>query len=154
MMVLKIVLLAVEVVVSLLLIGVILLQKSRSEGLGMAFGASMGESLFGSRAGNVLTRITIILGTLFLVNTIILAKLHSGTRGTAVAESLLDDSSEAPAAAPALPGELGPESGAAVQPGLAPLPAAPAEPPAEPVPSAAPAPEAPPAASDESPAAQ
>lgn len=77
MAVLKLFLIIVEVVVSLLLITVILLQKSKGEGLGMAFGAEMGESLFGARAGNVLTKATIYLGIIFMVNTVILAKIYT-----------------------------------------------------------------------------
>lgn len=70
-------LLIVEIISCLLLIVVILLQKSRSEGLGMAFGASMGENLFGARATNVLTKITIWLGATFLVTTTLLAMLYA-----------------------------------------------------------------------------
>ena len=77
-MILRYLLIAIEVVVSLLLIGIILLQKSRSEGLGLAFGANIGESFFGSRAGNVLTRGTLILTIVFVLNTIALAWLYSG----------------------------------------------------------------------------
>lgn len=71
--VIRIFLIIIEVVVCLLLVGVILLQKSRDSGLGMAFGAGMGESLFGAQAGNVLTRITITLAAIFLINTTLLA---------------------------------------------------------------------------------
>lgn len=71
--ILRIFLIIVEVATCLLLVGVILLQKSRDSGLGMAFGAGMGESLFGAQAGNVLTRITVILAAVFLVNTTLLA---------------------------------------------------------------------------------
>jgi preprotein translocase subunit SecG len=126
MHILRVILLIVEVISALLLIGVILLQKSRSEGMGLAFGASMGESLFGSRAGNVLTRITVILGVVFLLNTLGLAKLYSGTQGSRVSESLVESS--VPPSAPSVPGGLGPESGAAVAPGMVELPATPAAP--------------------------
>ena len=61
-------LLVVEVISALLLIVVILAQKSKDQGLGMAFGGGMGESLFGSRAGNVLTRMTITLTVVFLAS--------------------------------------------------------------------------------------
>ena len=60
------VLLIIEVLTAFLLIVVILAQKSKDQGLGMAFGGGMGESLFGSRAGNVLTRMTITLATVFM----------------------------------------------------------------------------------------
>ena len=73
----KILLIAIEVICSLLLVVVILLQKAKGEGLGMAFGAEMGESLFGARASNVLVKTTIWLGVIFIVNTIILAMMYS-----------------------------------------------------------------------------
>lgn len=77
MEILKIFLIAVEVIVSILLIVVILLQKPRGGGLGLAFGAEMGEALFGARAGNILVKATIWLGVIFLLNTAILAKIYT-----------------------------------------------------------------------------
>ena len=68
-------LIAIEVIVGLLLIGVILLQRSKDQGLGLAFGAGMGESLFGSQAVNVLIKITVVLACIFFLNTMILARL-------------------------------------------------------------------------------
>ncbi len=67
----------VEVLCCLLLIGMILLQKSKSEGLGLAFGAGAGESLFGARAGNVLTKATVILGIVFMANSLLLGNLFA-----------------------------------------------------------------------------
>ncbi len=82
---LKFLMYSVEIVTAILLVGIILIQKSKDEGLGVAFGAQMGESLFGSRTGNVLTRITVILAGVFLLNTLILgivvAKTASGRSG-------------------------------------------------------------------------
>ena len=68
----------VEIVTSLLLIGFILLQKTKDEGLGLAFGAGVGETLFGSRAGNVLTKITIGLAVVFLAHTLLFGYISSG----------------------------------------------------------------------------
>ena len=51
--------------VSLLLIGVILLQRNKGAGAGVSFG--MGEAVFGADMGNVLTRTTIVLGVIFLL---------------------------------------------------------------------------------------
>jgi preprotein translocase subunit SecG len=76
------VLLIVEVLSAFLLIVVILAQKSKDQGLGMAFGGGMGESLFGSRAGNVLTRMTVILAVAFMLTTIALGFLFAGQSGT------------------------------------------------------------------------
>lgn len=73
------ILIFVEALCSLLLITVVLMQRTKGEGLGMAFGAQMGESLFGARAGNVLVKVTIWLGIIFLVNTTFLAMLYART---------------------------------------------------------------------------
>ncbi len=70
-------LIVVEVVCCLLLIGLILLQKSKSEGLGLAFGAGAGESLFGARAGNVLSKATVVLGIVFMACTLALGVLFA-----------------------------------------------------------------------------
>jgi len=88
----------VEVVTALLLIGIILLQKTKDEGLGLAFGAGVGESLFGSRAGNVLTKITIGLAVVFLSVTLMIGYLSAGrVRGGSVTDQLPTDTT-APAA--------------------------------------------------------
>ncbi len=70
-----------EILVCFLLGGVILLQKPKEGGLGVSFGGGMGEALFGAQMGNVLTKATIILGTVFLLNTLVLSRLtsHGGT---------------------------------------------------------------------------
>ncbi len=70
-----------EVIVCFLLGGIILLQKPKDGGLGVSLGGGMGEALFGAQMGNVLTKGTIILGTIFLINTLVLSRLtsHSAT---------------------------------------------------------------------------
>ena len=97
------VLLIVEVVAAFLLVVVILAQKSKDQGLGMAFGSGMGESLFGSRAGNVLTRMTIALSVVFMVTTILLGILFA--RRSSTSGSVMDKAASqaplAPASAPA-----------------------------------------------------
>ena len=101
-MVLRFILLAIEVISSVLLIILILMQKTRSEGLGLAFGAGMGETLFGSRAGNVLTKATIVLTTVFLLNTLFLALAYSGGKAQSLMERRMGATS-APRQAPAAP---------------------------------------------------
>ena len=104
------ILLIVEVLAAFLLVVVILAQKSKDQGLGIAFGSGMGESLFGSRAGNVLTRLTIILAAVFMLTTMVLGILFA--RGqTGGGGSVMDRADRevpaapvaAPAAAPAAP---------------------------------------------------
>jgi preprotein translocase subunit SecG len=108
----------VEVMVSVLLIGVILLQKAKDEGLGLAFGAGVGETLFGSRAGNVLSKITIGLAIVFLVNTMVIGLIVSGGRSgsTSITDSLPSTTGSAPMSQGA------PEAGGAAMP-AAPAPA-------------------------------
>lgn len=89
----------VEAIVCFLLISIILVQRTKSQGIGMAFGAGMGETLFGSHIGNVLTKTTIILGVVFLVNTTFLAML--GTRSNSGISSVTDSIPAATAPAPA-----------------------------------------------------
>jgi len=88
MIILKAVLIMIEIISSILLIVIVLLQRSKSEGLGLAFGSQMGESLFGARAGNVLVKATVWMGIIFLVNTTVLAKIYSkGTSQSLISES-------------------------------------------------------------------
>ena len=86
--ILKYVLVSVEFLCSALLIVVILIQRTKNQGMGLAFGSGVGESLFGSQVGNVLTKTTVILGIVFLVNTTILAVMTADQRA---AKSLADE---------------------------------------------------------------
>ena len=68
---------------------------SQEGGLGVSFGGGMGEALFGAQMGNVLTKTTVILGIIFLLNTLVLSRLTSHV-GTSVMEGV---KTPAPAAA-------------------------------------------------------
>jgi preprotein translocase subunit SecG len=92
--ILRYVLLVVEALSAVLLLGVILIQRSKSQGMGLAFGGGMGESLFGSQVGNVLTKATVILAVVFLCNTTVLYIIGAHTRGTG---SVMDSVQPAPA---------------------------------------------------------
>jgi len=75
-----------EVIVCFLLGGIILLQKPKDGGLNAMLGGGMGEALFGAQVGNVLVKATIVLGTIFLLNTLVLSKLTSHTSSTSMME--------------------------------------------------------------------
>ena len=62
------------VVVSLLLIGIILIQPAKSGGMGAAFGG-VGESVFGGKAGSHLTKATVWMTALFFILCLALAVL-------------------------------------------------------------------------------
>ena len=126
----------VEVVVCLLLALAVMLQKPKEGGLGGAISGGMLEASLGADAGNVLIKTTAVLGLIFLVNTLVLARFTStvgsksrmaGEAPAAQAETgvQLPDFSQAPAA-PAAPAPA-PAAPAAPAP-AAPAPAAPAAP--------------------------
>ena len=150
----------IEVVVCLLLALVVMLQKPKEGGLGGLAG-QMGEAVFGADAGNVLIKATIWLGTIFLVNTLLLARLTSTIHSKSVMAGekpaapiqrqmpqLLTDIPPAPAPAPvAKPAAPAPAPAPVAKPPAAPTakPAAPVAKPAAPAPKpvakpAAPAP--------------
>ena len=144
---LQAILVVVQVLTSALLIGIIFLQKTKG-GMGMSFGGGSGEAIFGSRMGNVLTKSTVILGTIFLVNTTILA--YMGKKNDS-AVSVVDKYAAPAPVAPALPmgggamptpdfsGQLGDVAPVAPAPVVPAVPAeAPADVPAVPVEAPAP----------------
>jgi preprotein translocase subunit SecG len=65
---------ALVVIISILLIGIILIQPSKSGGMGAAFGG-VGESVFGAQAGSHLTKATVVMTAIFLALSLLLAAL-------------------------------------------------------------------------------
>ena len=141
----------IEVLVCLLLAGIVMLQKPKEGGLGGVIGGGMAEAAFGADAGSVLIKGTVILGTIFLLNTLALARFTSTVHAKSVMNSV-----EAPAPiqqAPAMPAPQMPAAPAAdtkapAAPAMPVMPAAPAAPapakaPVAPAPAKAPAAPAP-----------
>ena len=64
------------VLVSIVLILVILLQKGRGGGLTAAFGGGMGGGLLGSKTGDFLTWVTIVLVAVFLTLAVIMGRFY------------------------------------------------------------------------------
>jgi len=62
-----------EVLVALLLIGIVLIQQSKSGGGLGAMGGAVTESFFGPASGNIMTKITVYLASFFLGLTLVLA---------------------------------------------------------------------------------
>ena len=93
----------VEVLAALLLGFVVMLQKPKEGGLGGLAGGSSMEAALGADAGNVLIKATAILGTIFLINTLVLVRMTSSAKEKSV---VADTPASAPAAElPALPVE-------------------------------------------------
>jgi preprotein translocase subunit SecG len=71
------VLLFFYVVICLLMCLVVLMQRSKQEGLGAAFGGGFTESVWGAQTSQVLVKATVWLAALFFILSISLARLYS-----------------------------------------------------------------------------
>ncbi|MEG1979806.1 MAG: preprotein translocase subunit SecG [Victivallaceae bacterium] len=79
------------IIVGLLMIGLVLIQKSKGGGFGGSFGG-VGESIFGAHAGSHLTKMTVVMTTLFFVLALVLTVIvsHVG-KGSIDVKSLEND---------------------------------------------------------------
>jgi preprotein translocase subunit SecG len=123
------VLLIVHLFVTLLLIGVVLIQRSEGGGLGIGTSQGMGSFMSGRGTANLLTRTTAILGVIFFALSMALAAMNrGGNAGGSILDSAPTNRSAptpagapapgTPPAAPAAPGTAAPAPGAA-SPGTA-----------------------------------
>ena len=102
------ILLVIHLVIALALVGVVLVQRSEGGALGGLGGTTMGGMMSGRGTANLLTRTTAILAAAFMVMSLLLAIMASGSRGPT---SILDGPNpfdtvplQAPSA-PAVPAE-------------------------------------------------
>jgi preprotein translocase subunit SecG len=66
-----------DVLIAILIIALVLVQQSKSTGLGTTFGGGGSDTLFGAHAATHLTKLTVIFSTFFLIITLALAILSS-----------------------------------------------------------------------------
>ena len=79
--------LIVQFVLAILITIVILLQKSSSMGLGAYSGSN--DSMFGAKGpANFLTKITFVLGIVFVINTITLGWFHNQEKQKSVSRRI------------------------------------------------------------------
>ena len=84
-------LLIVQFVLAVLIVIVVLLQKSSSMGLGAYSGSN--ESLFGAKGpANFLTKATMILGLVFVLNTLFLGYTYNQERNKSAIDSVKQES--------------------------------------------------------------
>jgi preprotein translocase subunit SecG len=86
-------LLVVFVITAILLILLVLVQNEEGDSLGGIF-AGGSASAFGSRSGNVLTRVTSVLGALFLILSLGMALLNRGAGTSGVESAGLEQSAD------------------------------------------------------------
>ncbi len=73
----------VIVLLSLFLIGVILIQRGKGGGLAGAFGGAGGSSAFGTKAGDVFTRITGVAAIIWIALAMLLVVITNQHKGSA-----------------------------------------------------------------------
>jgi preprotein translocase subunit SecG len=86
------ILIAFHVLVCVLMVGVVLMQRPKNEGLGAAFGGGMTENIFGAQTTHVLQKFTVWLGIVFFAITLLLAIIYAkrGAGETAIQRELLN----------------------------------------------------------------
>jgi preprotein translocase subunit SecG len=88
------------------------LPKKEAGGVGLAFGASATDALFGAGSGNVLTKITKYAATMFFVMAILLSILYNvnNNRNASAFQKSLGTTMQTPGPGPGLPPALPPGS--------------------------------------------
>lgn len=123
------ILLIVQLIASLGIIGLVLMQHGKGADAGAAFGGGASGSVFGSKgSGNFLSRATAILATIFFVNSLVLAWLVAHPEGEArsVVESAVTSTSQsADKAIPSAPSDVPVPVGTAPQVDQSDVPVAP-----------------------------
>lgn len=123
------VVLSVHLILALLLIGVVLLQRSEGGGLGMGGGGSGNGVMTGRQAANALTKLTWGLAAAFIVTSLALTVMAAHKAGgTSVLDRLIE--APPPASAPAAPSVELPPPAATDAPVTPPAADAPVTPPA------------------------
>ena len=126
-------------ITALFLIVLVLIQRGKGGGLAGAFGGMGGQSAFGTKAGDLFTRVTIVTAAIWIVLCIISVKVLGVSQNQTALDSTMGANATAQQGAPAepgapaaAPGEQAPADGASAAPASAPSTpaAAPSTPPA------------------------
>ena len=122
------VLVVLQMAVSIVIVGLVLLQRGKGAEAGAGFGAGASGTVFGARgASTMLSRATAVAAAIFMINSLLLTYL-SAHSSSAPQKTLLDraaDSQPAPSSAPS--GAAAPAITATPAPATSPAPTAPAQ---------------------------
>lgn len=116
------ILLIVQLIVSLGIIALVLMQHGKGADAGAAFGGGASGSVFGSKgSGNFMSRTTAILATIFFVNSLLLAWIVAHPEGAtpSVVESVIsapavEETNSVPSDVPVPAGTAAPADGSDV----------------------------------------
>jgi len=88
------------ILTSLFMILLVLIQRGRGGGLAGAFGGMGGQSAFGTRAGDVFTKITVVVAVVFILLSALLGmsmRANHASSGTGAYDPAAVDNEDAPA---------------------------------------------------------
>lgn len=105
------VLLVIHTIVVLFLIGIVLIQRSDQDGMGLGGGS---QFMTGRASANLLTRTTSILATIFIISSLVLAVIGGHSGKSSVLDSVADEPAAAAPAATDKPAEAGKPAAPAV----------------------------------------
>ena len=78
--------------VGILLIFIVLIQRGKGGGLAGAFGGAGGSSAFGSRAGDVFTRVTLVLAAVWVLLIMVHIKVIQASKSSTAPASIFEES--------------------------------------------------------------
>lgn len=96
------VLLVIHVIIAAALIGMVLLQRSETDGFGLGSGGGSGL-LSGRAQANLMTRTTAILAALFIANSLLLSILAANHRPASVVDMIEQEQAKEVLSAPKVP---------------------------------------------------
>ena len=92
-------LIALHIIVSVALIVIVLLQMGKGAQAGASFGAGGSQAMFGSTAGNFMSKVTAAAAIIFMLTSLSLAYFY----GSPDSQTVMPGTVSAPAAAPQSP---------------------------------------------------
>ncbi|MES2984883.1 MAG: preprotein translocase subunit SecG [Pseudomonadota bacterium] len=95
------VLLVVQVIIAIGLIGMVLIQRSESDGFGLGGGG--GSFMSGRSKANLLTRTTAVLAALFIINSLALSVIAAHGRAPSITETIDAQQTTESKAVPSVP---------------------------------------------------
>jgi preprotein translocase subunit SecG len=125
------ILLVIQIIISLALIGIVLIQRSDNDGMGLGGGGGGLGLLSGRAKANALTRTTAILAVLFMLNSLLFTVVSTAGRSSIIEQIETQKKEDATAEVP-LATEPAPSMADKIAPEEVPSEAAPAQTPAEP----------------------
>ena len=110
-------LIIIHILASLVLIAVVLLQSGKGAEMGVSFGATYSQTIFGSRgAGSFLSKVTVTVAAIFMISALAIAALTQRGTSSSVIVPPSQKGAQVPMPAPATPQNAAPAAPSAPAP--------------------------------------